>query len=309
MGDRVTSDVTTPTMVLVCLKWVATRLEVDAVDGSVTHQPHEAWFSAADLAAVETALRLADGHTTATRPEVVAICVGPAEADGSLRDLVAVGVDRVIRVDSDSRPDPSDQPTSARVAEAIAEVIMGEVAGSSTDGPADVLVVCGDASADRGSGSVPAFIADRLGASQALGLLDVSRAPEPAGTLRCVRRLDGGRRELLRVTTPAVISVEGSVARLRRAPLASMVTSRDATIDLRRAELPDDGERPVLHPYRPRTRIVAPPTGDHALERIEQLTGARADRTPPRTVMAEPREAAGIILDQLREWGYEWRTD
>lgn len=330
MGEQTSMDFSSTSLILVCVKWVAARLEIDPVNGSVTHQPHDAWFSTADMAAVETALLLADdragdgavGGLYGSRPEVVAICVGPGAADDYLRDLIASGVDRVIRIDSGPRTDPSDQPTSARVATAIAETINSVVtaagagigAGAGTeagvtrngDAMADPVVLCGDASADRGSGSVPAFVADELGFSQALGLVEVSSSD---GTLRCVRRLDGGRREVLSVTGPAVISVEGSVARLRRASLAAMVTSRGATIDVRHAELPTDSERPILSPYRPRTRVVDAPAGEHALERIEALTGARTDRTPPRTITAEPHEAARAILDQLREWGYEWRTD
>ena len=39
--------------------------------------------------------------------------------------------------------------------------------------PGAGLVLCGDLSADRGSGSVPAFLAAHLGAAQALGLVAV----------------------------------------------------------------------------------------------------------------------------------------
>lgn len=320
MGEQTSMDLEPGSSIVVCVKWVATRLEVDPVDGSVTHQPHESWFSAADLAAVETALRIADeragradgDHAVGSGPEVVVVCVGPSSADDSLRDLIAAGVDRVIRIDAGSRPDPSDQPTSVTVAKALAETIrtIGDPTGSAMDSgiSPDVLVVCGDVSADRGSGSVPAFLADELACAQALGLLEVSSA-STNGTLRCVRRLDGGRRELLTVPRRAVISVEGSVGRLRRAPLAAMVASRDATIDVRSGDVPTDTDRAVLSPYRPRTRVVDPPSGKHALERIEELTGARTDRTPPRTITVEPHEAARAILDQLREWGYEWRSD
>ena len=92
-------------------------------------------------------------------------------------------------------------------------------------------MVCGDVSADRGSGSVPAFVAAELGVAQALGL--VERRPATATAARRVtRRLDGGRREVLAVTAPAVLSVEGAVARLRRASLPAELAARTAPIEV-----------------------------------------------------------------------------
>ena len=104
--------------------------------------------------------------------------------------------------------------------------------GMESAGLADPLVVCGDYSADRGSGTVPAALAALTGLPQALGLVSAVLA-EPAADgvdgsssparIRVQRRLDGARREELLVSPPAVVSVEGSVARLRRAPLVEAV--------------------------------------------------------------------------------------
>lgn len=44
--------------------------------------------------------------------------------------------------------------------------------------------------------------------------------------LQVERRLDGGRREVLAVTGPAVLSVEGTTARLRCAPLRGVLHAR-----------------------------------------------------------------------------------
>ena len=104
---------------------------------------------------------------------------------------------------------------SASVAAALTPVVAHSTA-----------VWCGDYSADRGSGSVPAFLAARLHRQQALGLVGV----EFIDPLRVTRRLDGGRREILRITGPAVLSVEGSVARLRRASLRSALTAQKAEV-------------------------------------------------------------------------------
>ena len=90
---------------------------------------------------------------------VLVACVGPGAADDGLRELLSVGVDRVLRIDGDGTECSQD------VADRLAVVLADDAAA--------LLVVCGDLSADRGSGSVPAFLAGRLGVAQALGLVDV----------------------------------------------------------------------------------------------------------------------------------------
>ena len=72
---------------------------------------------------------------------------------------------------------------------------------------------CGGWAVDRGSGSGPAFLAHGLAAAQALGWVLVERR---ADELRAERRLDRGRREVVRLLTPAVVSVEAGAAVLRR---------------------------------------------------------------------------------------------
>jgi electron transfer flavoprotein beta subunit len=199
-------------------------------------------------------------------------------------------VDGVVRVDVDA-----DHPAHDTVA-ALAPVL------SAADLDAAV-VVCGDHSADRGSGTFPAHLAHQLGAAQALGLIELE-AGEVAGELTAVRRLDGGRRERLRIVAPAVCSVEGSVAELRRAPLAASLQLRDAEVGVRPGPLQHHVEPPRLRPWRPPARVMPAPSGDRALERIVHLTGALVDRTPPRTVELDPPAAADAILEQLRAWGY-----
>ena len=91
------------------------------------------------------------------------------------------------------------------------------------------------------------------GRAQALGLVAVEHGGD-AADVRATRRLDGGRREVLRVVAPAVLSVEGAAARLRRASLPAELAARRATI----AVVPGP-TGPVEHPdavqrYRPRAR-------------------------------------------------------
>ena len=273
-----------------CVKWVDLNPEIDPLHGNVEHRRHGAGFSESDRAAVETALRLAEAWDA----QVVVACVGPRAAEGALRELLACGASRVVRVEL--AEEHVGEPTSAEVARLLAGVWP-----AGPDRPE--VVLCGDASVDRGSGSVPAFLAHELGAAQALGLIEVTA---DGGELGALRRLDGARRERLRIQAPAVLSVEGSVADLRRAPLSATLVTRTAPVEVHhvRDVRAATSDQPRLHPWRPRPRVLPPPAGDRALDRIVALTGALVDRTPPRTLELDPPDAARAILDQLREWGY-----
>jgi electron transfer flavoprotein beta subunit len=254
-------------MIAVCIKWI----ESSPVPG----------LSAADEAAIEMAIRQA----STTGVSVIAVTVGSARADRGLRGALACGVTTAIRVDA---PDGMD---SAAVAAALAPVVAHSSA-----------VWCGDYSVDRGTGSVPAFLAARLRRQQALGLIGV----ELGDPLRVTRRLDGGRREVLLVTGPAVLSVEGSVAVLRRAPLRAALASQTAEVlPYSAAAVPSDNTSAVaVRAYRPRARVLPAPPGATALERLRALTDASAAPQPGETVAAGPADAARRIIEVLADWGY-----
>jgi electron transfer flavoprotein beta subunit len=281
-------------VIVAALKWVDLRPEVDPLTGALVHDERGFGHSPADQAALEWALRVAacwDDH-------VVAVTVGPAGADRGLRDALAAGAVSAVRVDLPSGPE-GRQPSSAAVAAALAPLAAG----------AD-LVCCGDASLDRGSGALPAHLADRLGVASALGLVGVEIGGRPR--LEVERRLDRGRRERLAVTGPAVVSVEGGTASLRRASLPGVLAARLSPVELvapsatAAGVAADDAvHRRGIGPYRPRARVLpGPDSSAPARERVLHLTGPLGARQAPRALVAEPVDAAEAILAQLRAWGY-----
>jgi electron transfer flavoprotein beta subunit len=249
-------------MIAVCIKWT------------------EHGLSAADEAAIEMALR----HGAAAAESVTVVTVGRASSERGLRAALASGAERAVRVDA------SDDLDSVDVADALVPVVTH----SST-------IWCGDYSADRGSGSVPAFLAARLARQQALGLVSV----EFGDPLRVVRRLDGGRREVLRVTGPAVLSVEGSIARLRRASLRAALAAQTTDVLPLAVPVAQAGSTELVakRSYRPRARVLPAPTGG-ALHRLRTLSDTSATPRQGQTIDTSPDEAAGYIIAALREWGY-----
>lgn len=277
----------------VALKWAPLRLAVDPLTGEPDHDPLSSGLSDADRAALETALRLAEALGGTVR----AVTVGPDAAEAGLREALAVGAAEAVRVQAPEQQLAGTPDSCARTVRGLATAIRG-----------CAYVVCGDYSADGGSGSVPGMLAAAVGAAQALGLVEVG-VERATGRIVAERRLDRGLRERVRVDAPAVLSVEPAAARLRRAGLVDAIRGDRATIEVVAA--PAAGHRPpareaALRPYRPRTRVVPSPEQSLApAERMRLLLGIDEDaRESARVVTAEPAEAAREIADQLRRWGY-----
>lgn len=272
-------DMPTPALVVVCVKWAPPHIPAE------TSSPERfAGMSPADQAALELALRTGE----VTGDDVVVVTAGPTEAEKILREALACGAARALRVDTP--PETSSVDAAAAVSRALAD--LGEIR----------IVWCGDYSSDRGTGSFPAFLAAHLGLEQSLGLIRVDFAP--AGfPLEIVRRLDGGRRERSFVRSCAVLSVEGSLATLRRASLSRTLAVRSTPIDVVVSQVPAAPQR-ITRPYRPRARVIDAPTGSTPLDRIRSVTESSAPKGSSDPIELEPSEAARLILDRLRDWGY-----
>ncbi len=269
----------------VALKYVPLRVEVNPLTGTVSADDRLSGASPADEAALEYALRLGESWGW----DVAVASVGDRRCEVVLRDALARGASSAARVDL-----PADA-ASPVVAAGLAAA-LGECA----------LVLCGAFSLDRGSGSVPAFLADQLSAAQALGL--VSLTDLGAGRVEVERRLDGGRRERLRVSAPGVLSVEASGIRVRRAGLPAVLQSRAAALEVLPTPVPyaQDPARGTRRPYRPRPKKLPAPAGSlTARDRVLALTGALTERRAPAVLRtADAGAAADALLQFLRERNY-----
>jgi electron transfer flavoprotein beta subunit len=271
------------------MKWVALRPDVDPLTGAVESDERWEGPSLADQAALEWGLRIAARNDTTC----TVVTVGPAAAEAMLRDAIAAGAAHAVRVDVDASVER--QPTSASVAAMLASII------ASMD---PSMVLCGDWSLDRGSASVPPFLSALLALDAACGLVRITEHERENDAWRVERRLDGGRREVLDINGPAVLSVEGVTASLRRASLAGVRKAAIASIE---TVTPNDIEwepAPLrVGPYRPRARILEAPASPDPRRRVEQLTGALVDRVPPTRLTLGPDDAADLIIERLRAWG------
>jgi len=312
--------------VVACVRHTDQRPAVDPLTGAVQVDPRAASMSAADQAALEHALRLAE----AWQGRALAITAGPPAADETLRLAAAAGA-AVLRVPWPPGPQQHGRaPQASRQAGVLqagpaAEAYLHELAGDerqlaralaagirSVGSP--VLVICGDRSADRGTGALPAYLAHELAAAQATGLVALATAD---GTLTGERRLPGGRRERLRIPRPAVCSVEAAGVRLRRASLPATLAACQAPVLVAGASAmaahyagPAGPAGTLLRigvprPYVPRTHVVPAPADAAPRARVLALTGALIDREPP-TVLGpvDAAAAADALLGYLARNGY-----
>jgi electron transfer flavoprotein beta subunit len=286
------------TVIVAALSWSWRETEVDPLTGAMRANLRDRGPNAPELAALEHALRLAERWGA----QVVAASVAPAEADEMLRDALAVGAAQALRVEPArwmARPRPVGLVGGERESAAALAAALRQHYGVPD------LVLCGDLAADRATGSFPAFLAASLGAAQALGCVRLE--PLDGRVLRAYRRLDGGRREVLLVRPPAVVSVEAAGLRLRRAGLPATLTGKDAAITVASTPAAAAARRIRIigaHPYRPWPRELPVPTGT-ALRRTLELTGALVQRTPPTVVgPLPPDQAASELLAYLRRYGY-----
>jgi electron transfer flavoprotein beta subunit len=279
-------------MIVVLLKWVGLRPEVDPLTATVSTDDRFTGASLADRAALELALLIGSERNL----PVHVITVAPKEADSMLRDALAAGATQATRIDPQVTDWRQQQPVSRSVATAIAEHVV-RIGSDSLQ-----LVLSGDWSVDRGSGSVPPLVAHHLGLE---GVCGAVRVHMDVDSLVVERRLDGGRREVLSVTGPAVISVEGGVATLRRAPLAGVLSSKSARIEVVSQALPVQQpgvrvERVV--PHRPPAPVLNINASSDPRERLSALLGVGVERTPPMRVTLDADAAADLIIDRLIAW-------
>jgi electron transfer flavoprotein beta subunit len=305
-------------LIAVCLRVTDLRPEIDPLTGALTQSAHGAGLSAADEAALERALTIAEAWSGS----VLAVTAGPPIADGPLRQAAALGA-QVLRVAWPPAPPgahggPGHDHGGTVEPFGPAAAYLADVAGD-TRALADALleairavgepalVLCGDLSPDRGTGALPARLAHALGGAQALGLVDLRVDQAGGRRLLGERRLDGGRRERLSIPLPAVCSAEAAGVRLRRAALPALLAAGDRPVPVGEpgVDLADPVRVTAVRAYRPRAHVVPPPAGATPRDRLIALTGALTAHEPPTIVSAAtPAEAADALIAYLTRAGY-----
>jgi len=215
-----------------------------------------------DAFSLEAALQLREGD--GGDGEVVVVTVGDEESEEALLGCLARGADRAVRVWEESLQDAD--------ALAVAQVLAAAVKGEAPD-----LVLCGVQSSDAVNGATGVALAGYLELPHVAVVKQLDY--DPAGSTATVRReLEGGLVEVLRVHTPALLTIQTGINEPRYANLRAIKQAREKPLQVSTPE--ELGLEPgaVAAAAGARRRRLAPPDRGEGAEMLAGSPGEVATR-------------------------------
>ena len=162
-----------------------------------------------DEIAVEEAIRMKEAGKAA---EVVAVSIGPSQAQETIRTALAMGADRGIHVVHDGDLEP------LAVAKMLKAIVEKEQPG---------LVILGKQAIDDDCNQTGQMLSALLGWSQATF---ASKIEVGDGELTVTREVDGGL-ETIKVKTPAIVTTDLRLNEPRYASLPNIMKAKKKPID------------------------------------------------------------------------------
>jgi len=208
-----------------------------------------------DTFSLEAALQLRDA---AGDGEVVAITVGDEDAEEGLLAALAKGADRGVRVWHDE--------LQGADALAVARVLAGAVGRESPD-----LVLCGVQSSDAINSATGIALAGFLSLPHVAVVTGIA---SDGSALTVERELEGGLVELVRVSLPALLTIQTGINEPRYATLRAIKQARDKPMEVcSPADLGIDSAQLAASIGARRRRLAMPDRGGGA----EIIEGSAAD--------------------------------
>jgi electron transfer flavoprotein beta subunit len=176
-----------------------------------------------DEIGVEEAVRLKEKGVAT---EVVAVSVGPTQAQETLRTALAMGADRAVLVQTDQDLEPLS----------VAKVLKGVIAEESPD-----LVILGKQAIDGDNAAVGQMLAALLDWPQATFASEVA---VEGGKAKVTREVDGGL-QTLELDLPAVVTADLRLNEPRYASLPNIMKAKKKPLDVK--DLAAVGVEPKAH--------------------------------------------------------------
>ncbi|HOV87080.1 MAG TPA: electron transfer flavoprotein subunit beta/FixA family protein [Syntrophobacteraceae bacterium] len=204
--------------IVCCIKQVPDTAEVkiDPDTNTLVRTGVESISNPYDIVAVEAALRIRERYGG----RVTALSMGPPQAESSLREALAMGVDDGILL--------SDRAFAGSDTLATSYTLGCAVRRLSLDDPV-TLVLCGKQAIDGDTAQTGPGIATRLGFTQFTYVTEVDWVDLENGRIQVKRKLEDGL-EVIRGPLPALLTVELELAKPRRASLPALVRSLRAPV-------------------------------------------------------------------------------
>ena len=199
--------------IIVAIKQVPTRdsqLKVDSSkrwiqEGDLTFEINEP-----DAYALEEALQLKEKHGG----EVIALCLGPSRAGQTIREALAKGADRAIHIEEENM-------TSLDTL-GVAGLLAAAVKAEQPD-----LILTGLQSDDLGNGQTGVVLAELLGISHGTIIMQVEKQE---AAVRVKRELEDGWFQYMTLPTPALLTIQSGINKLRYATLMGIKKAKTKEI-------------------------------------------------------------------------------
>jgi len=199
--------------IIVAIKQVPTRdsqLRVDASkhwiqEGDLTFEINEP-----DAYALEEALQLKEKHGG----EVIALCLGPARAAQTIREALAKGADRAIHIE--------EEALTGLDTLGVASLLAAAVKSENPD-----LILTGLQSDDFGYGQTGVVMAELLGIPHGTIIMQVEKQD---GAVRVKRELEDGWFQYMTLPTPALLTIQSGINKLRYATLMGIKKAKTKEI-------------------------------------------------------------------------------
>jgi electron transfer flavoprotein beta subunit len=162
-----------------------------------------------DEIAVEEAIRLKEAGSA---EEIIAVSIGPAKAQETLRTALAMGADRAILVETDDEVEPL---AVAKILKAVAD----------EEGPG--LIILGKQAIDDDSNQTGQMLAALLGRPQGTF---ASKLVIEGDSVAVTREVDGGL-ETVKLAMPAVITTDLRLNEPRYASLPNIMKAKKKPLD------------------------------------------------------------------------------
>ena len=206
--------------IVVCVKHVPDMQSERRFEGGRLVRGEDDVLNELDENAIEAAVSLKEAEEDAGRQaEVIALTMGPEDAEDSLMRALQMGADRAYLV-TDEFLEGSDVITTASVLSVAIAKIGQEL------GPVD-LVLTGMASLDAMTSMLPAALA----AKAHLPLLGLARTLAISDGAAVIERGVDGYTETLRAALPAVVSVTDQINEPRYPAFAAMKAARKKPLE------------------------------------------------------------------------------
>jgi electron transfer flavoprotein beta subunit len=162
-----------------------------------------------DEIAVEEALRLREAGTAT---EVIAVSVGPAKSEETIRTALAMGADRGVLIETDELVEPL----------AVAKILKSVAESEGAD-----LVIAGKQAIDDDAGQTGQMLAALLGWSQATYASEIKIDGD---TAEVSREVDGGM-QVVSLKMPMVVTTDLRLNEPRYASLPNIMKAKKKPVD------------------------------------------------------------------------------